>query len=125
MSIILVGVTLAHAAKPQLSATPPPLDLTSVQAARASAYTPRPDYPYRARALHFTGRGTLRLLVSLQTGLVESVTIERSTGYAILDSAAMNTLTKWRFKPEVLRGYLDPHNRWDKAIIHVPVNYLM
>ena len=125
ISIILVGVTVAHAAKPQPSATPPSLAFTPAQAARAGAYTPRPDYPSQARALHIKGRGVFRLLVSLQTGLVRSLAIEHSTGSEILDTAAMNTLRQWRFKPEVLRGYLGPHNRWDKVIIHVPVNYLM
>lgn len=124
ISIIFLAVTVAHAGKPQPSATPPRLALS----ARASAYTPRPDYPSLARARHITGKGIFRLLVSLQTGLVKSLDIEHSTGSEILDTAAMNTLSRWRFKPEILRGYLDdPHNRWDRdrVIIRVPVNYSM
>jgi periplasmic protein TonB len=125
MSIILLGVTVAHAATPQPSATPPRITFTPAQAALASVYTPRPDYPSRARALHIRGRGIFRLLVSLQTGLVKSLAIEHSTGSEILDTAAMKTLRQWRFKPEVLRGYVDPHHRGDRVIVRVPVTYSM
>ena len=125
MSIILVGAVVVHAAKPHPSPTPPHLAFTPAQAARASAYTPRPDYPSRARALHIKGSGIFRLLVSVQTGLVKSLGVEHSTGSEILDTAAVNTLRRWRFKPDILRGYLGPHYRWDTVTIRVPVNYFM
>ena len=66
-----------------------------------------------------------RLLVSSDTGLVKSVEIEQSTGQAILDTAAMKTLKRWRFKPDVLRTYAGPHNRSHSLTIRVPVTYYM
>jgi len=125
LSIILLGSTAAFANKPQPSATPSHLTLTPADAARLSAYTPLPRYPLAARISHITGSGIFRLHVWLQTGLVKSLDIERSTGDRLLDTAASNTLKKWRFKPEILRAYTDPHHRSREVIIHVPVNYTM
>jgi TonB family protein len=124
LGIISLGSIVA-VTKAQPSATPSHLTLTPADAARLSVYTPLPRYPIAARVSHIVGSGIFRLHVSLQTGLVKSLDIERSTGERLLDTAASNTLKKWRFKPEILRAYTNPHHRSREVIIHVPVNYTM
>jgi TonB family protein len=72
------------------------------------------------------GAGMFRLHVPLQTGRVKSLEIEQSTGHAVLDTAAMNTLRMWRFKPERLQEIADA-TAWRRGelIVRVPVIYTM
>jgi TonB family protein len=121
LTIILLGATICLAGKPQSSPTPARVTLTPAQARRVSAYTPRPQYPAIGRRIR--GSGIFRLYVSLQTGLVSSTQVEQSTGYEILDAAAIDTLKRWRFKPDTLRTYFDPHNRSDTVVLRVPVTF--
>jgi protein TonB len=122
LSMVLLAATIAHAGKPQASATPRPVTFTPADARRVSAYTPRPQYPSTGRRLR--GSGIFRLYVSLQTGLVTSTKIEQSTGYEILDATAIGTLKRWRFKPDVFRTYVDPHNnRSGTVVVRVPVTF--
>jgi TonB family protein len=118
--IILLSATIALGGKPQPSATSERVILTPAQARRVSAYTPRPQYPSIGRRIQ--GSGMFRLYVSLQTGLVRSTQIEQSTGYQILDTTAIDTLKRWRFKPDLLRAYADLHNR-DTVVVRVPVTF--
>ena len=125
LGIISISSIVAIAKEPQASANHSHFTLTPADAARLGAYTPQPRYPIAARISHITGSGIFRLHVWLQTGLVKSVEIERSTGDRLLDNAARNTLKKWRFKPDVLRTYANPHQRLRELTIRVPVNYIM
>src|SRR5207249_1856695 len=80
----------------------------------------------RARAHDMKGAGMFRLHVSLQTGHVKSLQIERSTGHSSLDTAATNTLGTWRFKPERLQEIADATaRRRGELIVRVPVIYTM
>jgi TonB family protein len=64
--------------------------------------------------------------VSLQTGHVKSLEIERSTGHSSLDIAATNTLGMWQFKPERLQEIADATaRRRGELIVRVPVIYTM
>ena len=76
--------------------------ITGEQVARLAVATPKPEYPLAARARHTTGRGTFLLHIQVRTGLVRYVDVEHSTGSALLDSAAVAALKKWRFKPGTL-----------------------
>jgi TonB family protein len=67
-----------------------------------------PDYPYEARRSGFTGRGTLVGQVDMKTGYVTSVRMEKSTGYKILDAAALDAFRQWRFKPGTIRKLRTP-----------------
>ena len=62
---------------------------------------PRPQYPIEARRLHITGHGIFILNVDVKTLSVKSIQIQKSTGHAILDAAAMKALIDYRFKPGV------------------------
>ncbi len=67
-----------------------------------------PEYPYEARRGHLTGRGILFGQVDAKTGYVTSVRMEKSTGYKILDDAALNAFRQWRFKPGTIRKFRAP-----------------
>jgi TonB family protein len=126
LGLILIGSTVAFAKKPQPSPAPGHVTLTPAEAARMGAYTPRIQYPSAARARGIKGAGMFRLHVSLQTGRVKSLEIEHSTGHAILDTAATNTLGTWQFKPERLQALADAVARRSRElIIRVPVIYTM
>jgi TonB family protein len=60
---------------------------------------PRPDYPYEARRAKITGEGVAVLTVDRSSGSVISVAMERSTGNAALDQAAIRGFSRWRFRP--------------------------
>lgn len=60
--------------------------------------TPRPYYPESARREGHQGRVLLRVLVDDQ-GRAKSVEINNSSGSAVLDHAAAETLRRWRFHP--------------------------
>jgi hypothetical protein len=52
-----------------------------------------------------------------QTGVVTSVRMEKSTGYKILDDAALNAFRQWRFKPARRANFGCPsHTRCPPAI---------
>jgi len=126
VGLIFIGSTVAFATKPQTSQEPKRLTLTPAQVVRAAEYTPRIQYPPFARAHRMKGAGMFRLHVSLQTGHVKSLEIERSTGHSSLDIAATNTLGTWRFKPERLQEIADATaRRRGELIVRVPVIYTM
>ena len=61
-------------------------------------YAPMPIVPVSAR--HLSGRGVY--VVDLVDGNVEDVRVLKSTGYKVLDDAAIAALSQWRFKPHVI-----------------------
>jgi TonB family protein len=62
-------------------------------------YAPRPQYPYEARSRRQTGTGVAILMVDPNTGLVTNAEMATSTGYRLLDNAALNAFRRWQFKP--------------------------
>ena len=74
----------------------------------------KPPYPPLARRMGYQGRLIVRLLVS-PLGRVDRVDLVKSSGYSILDRAAVRTLRKWRFRPAIRGGH--PVSYW----VEVPV----
>jgi TonB family protein len=62
-------------------------------------YAPTPQYPYEARRRRQVGSGAAILAVDPNTGLVTNVEMATSTGYRLLDNAALNAFRRWQFKP--------------------------
>jgi TonB family protein len=62
-------------------------------------YAPRPQYPYEARARRQVGAGVAILAVDPNTGVVTNSEMAPSTGYQLLDNAALNAFRRWQFKP--------------------------
>lgn len=59
---------------------------------------PAPDYPAQAVRQGWQGTVLLRVRV-LQTGVVESIEVVRSSGKKLLDDAAIHTVERWVFAP--------------------------
>ena len=64
-----------------------------------AVYTPRPTYPYEARARHLQGSGVAILTIDPATGNVSNAVMAVSTGAQILDNAAISAFSQWRFRP--------------------------
>lgn len=58
----------------------------------------RPEYPPRAVRNGIEGRVLLTVIVAA-SGNVRTVNVERSSGYGMLDRAAVRAVRKWRFRP--------------------------
>jgi protein TonB len=81
---------------------PGPVTATFVQLATRVA--PPPVYPRRAIALQLTGVVRLRIHVDA-AGKPLEVTVEESSGHALLDEAAVRTVqSRWRFVPATRDG---------------------
>ena len=80
-------------------------------------YSCKPDYPIVASMLNISGTVELRLMVSAE-GHVQEVSIKKSSGYAILDEAAIDAVKQWLFEPA--------HNGKGEPIefaLNVPINF--
>jgi len=64
-----------------------------------AVYAPRPQYPYEARARRQAGAGVAILTIDPNTGFVKKAEMATSTGYQILDNAALAAFGLWEFKP--------------------------
>ena len=77
---------------------------------------PKPTYPAFARRLGHEGRVIIRVRV-LPTGSVGAADIARSSGYAVLDEAALATIKRWRFRPAQQSGQMVD------ATLDVPISF--
>jgi TonB family protein len=68
-------------------------------APRDALYTPSTVYPAEARSKHLAGIGTVLVDVDPMSGYVTATRMLQSTGYRILDEAALNAFRQWRFRP--------------------------
>ena len=77
-----------------------------------------PAYPETARRAGWEGRVTVRVEVSAD-GLPLRVALEKSSGYAVLDQAALRTVKNWRFQPRTVGGVAMT------GTVDVPVNFTL
>lgn len=75
--------------------------------AKQVAGNPKPVYPHTAYKLGIEGRVLIDLSMSAE-GAVEKVHIRDSSGFAVLDSAAVRAVKKWRFYPVLRNGKAIP-----------------
>ena len=121
LCFILISLgSVALAKKPKNITNP---ELTLAQTANISVFTPLPKYPYQARLRCLTGSGLYRMHVKFDTGQVKFVETEKSTGHALLDQAAKETLLRWRFNPKTLRQYVEPHDRPNEVILRQALDF--
>src|SRR5216110_2305102 len=69
------------------------------QAKALAVNSPRPPYPYEARAKRITGSGVITATVDPASGNVTDASVTKSTGSSILDEAAVSAFRRWRFRP--------------------------
>lgn len=86
----------------------------SLEPARAAAGNPPPAYPDDARRKGLQGQVTLRVRVTAD-GRPESVLLVESSGWSVLDDAAIAAVEAWRFEPARRGG------RAEAATIDLPV----
>lgn len=79
---------------------------------------PRPSYPLVARRMGYHGKVMLNVEV-LAEGYAGQVQVHTSSGYAVLDNAAMQTVQVWRFIPARQAGRAV--TKW----FIVPVNFAL
>jgi TonB family protein len=73
-------------------------------------------YPDHALERGLEGTATLFVLIN-ENGSVEQVELQRSSGYALLDSAALQTAQTFQFSPAML------YDKPVKASVLIPVNF--
>lgn len=64
---------------------------------------PRPPYPVKARSNGYQGRVLLVVIVN-KRGRAKTISLHKSSGYVVLDRAALKTVKKWRFRPALKNG---------------------
>lgn len=64
---------------------------------------PAPQYPTSAKRRNIEGKVLLEVLVSVD-GNAQKVVVSRSSGFAILDNAALEAVKNWRFVPAKKAG---------------------
>lgn len=81
------------------------------------AYAPLPEYPVEARRNHWQGKVFVSVLVTA-AGRAAEAKVAESSGYDVLDQAAVNVvLYKWRFNPAERGGQAVPGR------VRVPVTF--
>lgn len=82
------------------AATGPAVSVAPIRVDARPRYksNPLPEYPYQARLRRWTGE--VLLLVEVDAaGKVTNLSVERSSGYALLDRAASHAVRRWEFLP--------------------------
>jgi protein TonB len=77
-----------------------------------------PIYPETARRAGWEGRVTVRVEVSAD-GLPIRIVLEKSSGYGVLDQAALRAVKNWRFQPRTMGGVAMA------GTVDVPVNFTL
>ena len=62
-------------------------------------YTPKPVYRPEWAKQGLTGKGVVLVTIDQQTGKVTGARMEQSTGNKLLDGAALEAYSQWRFQP--------------------------
>jgi protein TonB len=98
-------------------ADPPRPTAPALVEARPTAHSNRPPaYPEMARRNGWQGLCMVRVAVDA-TGRPGAVSVARSSGYGILDQAALAAVRKWKFTPRLVRGAAAA------STVEVPVNF--
>jgi protein TonB len=90
----LFPVSFCFAAFPQVTI---PQDATALV-----VNAPRPEYPVEAQLRRERGSGVFLVRAKIKSGRVTQVIVARTTGYKLLDDAAVKALRHWWFKPGAL-----------------------
>ncbi len=88
----------------------------SIQSKARSGNNPRPEYPRPAREAGWEGT-TVLLVVIMPDGTVGSITLHKTSGYAVLDEAALTAVKTWRFIPAMDGSF--PL----KSVVRLPIRF--
>src|SRR5438105_15064345 len=104
----LVGISVFTSASAQKMIPSDSAPLKDAISMKVVLHQVPPAYPLEARRSHLVGLGVLFGQVDIKSGYVKSVRMEKSTGYKILDEAALDAFRQWRFKPGTVRQFRTP-----------------
>lgn len=101
---------VAPVEQPQTTSPPSPVQLDAQPDYKADYLNnPRPPYPMVARRMGYNGKVILNVEV-LAEGKAGQVLLHQSSGYAILDNSALQTVKTWKFSPAKRLG--QPVTQW-------------
>lgn len=101
---------------PVAQPAPPPEPITEPRGFAGYLNNPAPVYPSAAQKRGLQGRVVLKVHV-LASGQADNVTIAKTSGFDILDDAAVKAVSGWQFDP-AKRGQT-PIDGW----VNVPINF--
>lgn len=102
--------------KPEESVEIPVVAFWKVEKKPEPKYYPKPEYPQRARAAEMEGQSIVEALVDIDGKIIE-VRLVKSSGFGILDEAALEAARKAVFTPGEQRG--KPVRVW----VNIPFNF--
>lgn len=79
---------------------------------------PKPTYPAMSRRQGEQGKTIVRVLIGVD-GLPKQTELAKSSGFARLDQAAIDTIMRWRFVPGKRAGVAEP--MW----FNIPINWVL
>lgn len=98
----------------------PPLPTTPVLSLRPSFVSPPPPPRYPSAARRRNLQGTVHVEVCLdERGQQLKLTLIRSSGVQSLDQAALEAVTQWRFRPEIIAGRAVPSR------VEIPIEFAL
>lgn len=74
------------------------LVMTSASFEASTLNNPAPEYPSQAKRRGMEGLVMLRVVVT-EEGLARTVSVAKTSGFAMLDSSAVETVRRWKFIP--------------------------
>lgn len=77
---------------------------------------PKPVYPVAARRRGMQGIVLLSIKVN-KRGFVESINVEQTSGFRVLDQSAVSSVSKWQFVPA------KKENQFVSSIIEIPIRF--
>ena len=83
-----------------------------------SLENPKPVYPSAARRRGMQGIVLLSLVIN-KKGMVDNISVERSSGFKVLDRSAVKSVKQWRFMP-ASRGGLSI-----SSVIEIPIKFIL
>jgi len=110
---------LIEAAKPleaSDSVTQPAIPDSSPDYRAPSLHNPPPRYPHAARRRGMQGRVLLHVEVMV-SGHCGQIEVQKSSGYDMLDEAAVEAVKAWQFIPATHLGF--PVQSW----LHIPIRF--
>src|SRR6266478_4206080 len=88
--VALISVSWVYAQSPAVVRQPPP---------PRAIYTPKPIYRPEWAKQGLTGKGIVLVTIDKQRGNVTGARMVQSTGNKLLDGAALEAYSQWRFQP--------------------------
>ena len=111
-----ITVAAAPAISAQQAPVQPAMQLPSSDADYLQ--NPKPTYPAMSRRQGEQGKTTVRVLIGVD-GLPKQAELAKSSGFARLDQAALDTIMRWRFVPGKRAGVPEP--MW----FNIPINWVL